>query len=131
VTEAGDVARRRTVLVVDDEVEICRMVERVLKRDHDVTTLTDPVEALERIRAGARFDLIISDVMMPRLTGVALLGQIAELDGAQAARLVFLTASVLPVDFESTFRSLPNTVLRKPISIHSLRDFVRDRLLEP
>ncbi len=116
------------MLVVDDEPEICRLVERVLSKEHDVVTTTEPLEALERIRRGERFDLIISDVMMPRLTGISLLAGIAELDAAQAAALVFLTASVLPVEYEATFHSLPNTVLRKPISIAALRDFVRDRL---
>lgn len=121
-------ARRRTVLVVDDEPEICRLVERVLSKEHDVVTTTEPLQALERIRGGERFDLIISDVMMPRLTGISLLAGIAELDAAQAAALVFLTASVLPEEYEATFHRLPNTVLRKPISITALRDFVRGRL---
>lgn len=125
---AGDAVRRPKILVVDDEPEICRMVERILTRDHDVTTATDPVEALDRIVGGERFDLIISDVMMPRLTGISLLAKIGEIDDAQAARLVFLTASVLPAEYEATFRSLPNTVLRKPISIAALREFVKTRL---
>lgn len=118
---------RHTVLVVDDEPEICRLVERVLGNEYAVTTATDPVEALRLISDGKRFDLIISDVMMPRLTGIALLARINETDRAQGDKLVFLTASVLPSEIEETFRGLPNVVLRKPIGIAALRGFVKGR----
>ena len=118
-----------TVLVVDDEADICRMVERALRNIAEtVHTCTDPTEALARIQAGDRFDLIICDVMMPRLTGIDLLRAIAGIDPAQADRLAFLTASTLPEEHESQFRGLSNTVLRKPISIAALRDFVRQRV---
>ncbi len=121
--------KRPTVLVVDDEPEICRLLERILGNDYAVTTETDPLEALRRIReAGQRYDLIISDVMMPRLTGIGLLAAINEADRCQGDRLVFLTASVLPSDIEATFRGLPNTVLRKPIGIAALRGFVKTRV---
>ena len=73
------------------------------------------------------FDLIISDVMMPRLTGIALLAKINETDRTQGDKLVFLTASVLPSEIEATFRGLPTVVLRKPIGIAALRGFVKGR----
>lgn len=120
--------RRPTVLVVDDEPEICKLVERVLGSDYAVTSATDPVTALGWIRDGQRFDLIISDVMMPRLTGLGLLEAINLADRAQGDKLVFLTASVLPSEIEATFRGLPNHVLRKPIGIAALRAFVKSRL---
>jgi CheY-like chemotaxis protein len=127
MAEPPEAEPRRTVLVVDDEPEICRLLDRVLAAEYAVTTVTDPVEALRRIRDGERFDLIISDVMMPRLTGIALLSAINEADRAQGERLVFLTASVLPSEIEATFRGLPNVVLRKPIGIAALRGFVKGR----
>ena len=116
------------LLIVDDEPDICRMVERIFSRTLDVTTSTDPVEALAWIRGGRRFDLIISDVMMPRLTGLELLAAIDEIDPAQAERLAFLTASVLTSELEQTFAGIPNTVLRKPIALADLRAFVGGRL---
>lgn len=119
---------RGRILVIDDENEVCRMLARALKAEHDVTWSTDPVEALSWIREGRRFSVIISDVMMPRLSGLDLLAAIQEIDAAQAARLVFLTASVLPAEIEATFAGVPNMVLRKPVRIAELRKLVRDRV---
>ncbi len=119
---------RARVLVLDDEPEICRLLERILKAEHDVVTCCDPVAALATIDGGERYDLIISDVMMPRMTGLDFLAGVTSADAAQAARLVFLTASVLPEEIEATFVGLPNPVLRKPIGIAALRSFVAEHL---
>lgn len=124
----GPIPERGRILVVDDEPEICRMLVRLLKAEHEVSWSTDPVEALSWIRDGQRFDVIISDVMMPRLSGLDLLTLIQQIDPDQAARLVFLTASVLPGDLEATFAGVPNTVFRKPLNIAELRAFVRERV---
>ena len=120
---------RRRILVVDDDDAICRMLQRSLAGEHDVTTAGDGQEALELFERGDRFDLIICDVMMPRRTGPELHAAVAAIDPDQSNRIVFFTASVLPEDLESVLGGLPNAVLRKPISISVLREFVRALLI--
>ena len=61
--------RSGRVLVVDDEQMLCNAIERILGADHDVTTVTSAREALSRLGAGERFDLILCDLMMPEMTG--------------------------------------------------------------
>ena len=66
-------AGKRSVLVVDDEPGICRSLDRVLRAaGFDVTTTTDPMKAVETIMQRP-FDVILSDVMMPGMSGVDLL----------------------------------------------------------
>ena len=62
------------ILFVDDEPAIARMGGRILEGlGYRVTTCTDSIEALELFRAAPRdFDLVISDMTMPRMTGDAL-----------------------------------------------------------
>ncbi|AWB91095.1 SpoIIE family protein phosphatase [Aeromicrobium chenweiae] len=67
-----DVAR---VLVVDDNVDMRRYVAGLLAQDYDVTMAADGLDALERI-AETVPDLIITDVMMPRLDGFQLLAKL-------------------------------------------------------
>jgi two-component system, chemotaxis family, sensor histidine kinase and response regulator WspE len=68
--EATD--RRKRVLVVDDSITV-REVERQLLQTHgyDVAVAVDGQEGWNMVRAG-RFDLIISDVDMPRMNGLEL-----------------------------------------------------------
>lgn len=67
------------VLVVDDEQAVRRYAARVLQHDgHVVHEAVDGVEALEIIERGAPpVELVISDIIMPRLNGVELLKAMA------------------------------------------------------
>jgi DNA-binding response OmpR family regulator len=62
---------RTTILVVDDNAELRRLVRRQLASDYRVIESTDGREALDQIRK-ALPDLVISDIMMPRLDGIGL-----------------------------------------------------------
>jgi two-component system cell cycle sensor histidine kinase/response regulator CckA len=70
-----------TVLVVDDETAVRRFAVRVLQRDgYDVIEASDGAEAVELLRsAKARIDIIVSDIVMPRMNGVELMQAVAEL----------------------------------------------------
>ena len=63
------------VLVVDDEPFVRRVVARMLEREGYTThEARDGAEALDRVRAdGDFFDVIVSDIVMPRMNGVELL----------------------------------------------------------
>jgi len=66
------------ILIVDDEVEMRVALETTLKREgFQTVTAEDGVEALSRLRK-APFDLVISDVKMPRMDGLTLLKAIKE-----------------------------------------------------
>ena len=66
-------AGKRSVLVVDDEAPICRALDRVLRAaGFAVTTATDPMVALDAIMREP-FDVVLSDVLMPKMRGVDLL----------------------------------------------------------
>ena len=66
-------AGEKSVLVVDDEESLCRALERVLHaQGYEVTTAKNGAEALEAITQ-RQFDVILSDIHMPGMTGVDLL----------------------------------------------------------
>ena len=115
--------------MIDDESAICALIERMLRGEHDVVSTTYPEQAVQMIRDGERFDLIISDVMMPVMNGVEVHAAIASIDADSAGRLAFFTASVLSPDLERRLGALPNTVLRKPVSVSAMRTFVRGRII--
>ncbi len=76
------------ILAVDDEPDILRMIQKILRGDgHQVEVISDPL-ALDTMKLEL-FDLILLDVMMPRTDGFALCGQIR---GRVDCPIVFLTA---------------------------------------
>jgi two-component system, cell cycle sensor histidine kinase and response regulator CckA len=70
---------RDLVLVVDDEPTIRRFARRVLtEHGYQVLEAEDGVTALEVIHAsGAQIDVVVSDIVMPKLNGVQLLRQLS------------------------------------------------------
>jgi DNA-binding NtrC family response regulator len=68
------------VLVVDDDKDVCEYLADFLGQDgYRVQTVSDPTQALETLRAGD-FHVCILDLMMPKLSGIDLLGQIRKTD---------------------------------------------------
>ena len=66
---AGE-ARAPVVFVVDDEAPNRILMERAMRgQGYDLRIFSDGVEALEAIEQGAQPDVLISDIVMPRLNG--------------------------------------------------------------
>ena len=104
------------VLVVDDNATN-RMVAEALCEMFECTSETaeDGVEAVEAARSG-RFDLILMDIKMPRMDGIAATRAIRDLEGAAGrAPIVALTANVDPEDARSYLAAGMCCVVEKPI----------------
>jgi CheY-like chemotaxis protein len=70
---------RCKVLLVDDESLIRRLTARALiEADYDVIEAADGDEALALLRSGTPVDVVISDVMMPRMSGLELAERVKE-----------------------------------------------------
>jgi len=65
---------KETILFVDDEISITKMVKRMFERlGYKIETATTPQDALELFRSNPdHFDLVITDMTMPQMTGVKL-----------------------------------------------------------
>ena len=69
------------ILVVDDERDMLLLLERIIteETDHKVVTAVDPREALEQVKTGS-FDLVLTDLKMPKMDGIHLLEKTKALD---------------------------------------------------
>lgn len=116
---------RARVLVVDDDAAVLRAVARLLSQQHDVVALQDPEEALEHIRAGARFDVVFCDVLMPVLSGPDLYAQVLPLWPGAAQRFMFMSGGVLDEAIRARLAAVPNPLLEKPVAGRQLRELVQ------
>jgi DNA-binding response OmpR family regulator len=79
MTDTLQANSKAAILVVDDERTVCESVEKVLSRfGHRVTQETSVPAAVARLDAGARFDLVVVDLMMPRVGGAELVKVLRE-----------------------------------------------------
>ncbi len=106
----------RHVLYLDDEEVLVRLASGVLERsDFTVSGFTSPAEAVDAVRANPKlYDLIITDVNMPRMSGLVVAGEIAKI---RADLPVILVSGYVTDEFVS--RAVANgvsLVLRKPVS---------------
>lgn len=124
----GEPSRRARLLVIDDEPTMGRAVQRMLGTEHDVEATTDPVGALQRLREGARFDVILCDLMMPTLTGMDLYDGVVAIDAQQASRVVFMTGDASTPRAKAFFERVTNTRLVKPIDRATLRAAIHPHL---
>ena len=69
------------ILMIDDEKALVDMGKQILERlGYQVETRTSPLEGLEAFRVNpARFDIVISDMTMPQLTGIGLAKEVLEI----------------------------------------------------
>jgi len=120
--------RRGRVLLIDDDLMIGSAVRRTLASEHEVLALTQAQEALRRIAAGERFDVILCDLMMPLMTGVEFYQQLSTLDPEQAERVVFLTGGAFTANSRAFLDEVPNARMEKPFEVQNLRALVNDRI---
>ena len=120
--------RRRRILVVEDEPTVASLVADVLREEgHDVETLLDSVEALERLNR-EDFDLLICDLKMPRLDGRTLYEDAARRGRTSSDRVLFITGDTMrprTLEFVKN-NSLP--YLSKPFLVDELTRTVRNVL---
>ncbi len=131
-TDAGTRAatRRLRVLVVDDEPHILHYMRATLEAwGHIPVVAGDGEEALARI-ARESFDLIISDLRMPRFSGREFYEELARRYPALAGRLVFSTGDTVRGDTLAFLETLDRPYLHKPFSLAELRTLLADVVRE-
>ncbi|HEU4731269.1 MAG TPA: ATP-binding protein [Kofleriaceae bacterium] len=122
---------RRRVLLVDDEPLVAHTMERLLRRDYDITVALCGQDALDHIVGGAQFDAIISDVMMPNMTGIELLEELRRIAPDQAQRLIFLSGGAFTARTRERLDELGVLQLEKPVTARELRASVKRITGEP
>ena len=124
----GTARRRGQILVVDDEVMVARSIRRAIGPEHDVTAMERADEALERIVAGERFDVILCDLMMPEMTGMDLHARLLEVAPEQATATIFLTGGAFTPGAREFLSQTPNQRIEKPFDSLHLRALINDRI---
>ena len=117
------------ILVVDDDVLVVEALKELLTSSgYEVRVATRGQEALE-ILDTERFDLLILDVVMPKMTGFDLCKEVRQRDDEMSTvKIIMLTAKTEARDLQSEERCGCDLYLTKPIDPGRLKELIRNTL---
>ena len=118
-TEARSLPPSR-ILVVDDEPALCAVICRLLRPEHEIVGLVDANAALELVQRDNAFDVVICDIMMPRMSGIEFYRQLEKLRPELALRTLFVTGGVFTLATRRFLDSVENPMLEKPFEARAL-----------
>ena len=114
------------ILVTDDDATTRQMVRGILKKHgYTVSTASDGVAALKAIRK-KKFDLVLLDIWMPKMTGLGLLGSLT--GEVRMPKIIVMTSDKTPETLLDALRGRVYQFLIKPFDAETLRMAVENAL---
>lgn len=119
----------KTILVVDDDALMLGVMKDALRREYSITCVSNGQEAQDLLTQ-EKYDLVITDLVMPEMNGIELLMTLQNNDPTQ--KIIAISGGG---GITGRFDYLPvaqligaNNVLRKPFQVAELRSIVKDLL---
>ncbi len=122
-------SRTQLILVVEDDEDLRRMLERMLSSTGTVKTAGDGQAALDLINGGFTPDIIITDVMMPRMDGLSLVKHLKADPKTAKIPVLVLTAKTGTRDVISGINAGARHYLTKPFTADDLIGKVKKVLI--
>ena len=120
---------KKTILVVDDDRAIRDLVSKALSTRYNVVVAEDGIAASEILGRQPLPDLMVCDVMMPKIDGFSLAKLVRSTPALAKLPIVFMTAKTAPAAVVEGIRLGAKHYIQKPFAIKDLLDKV-DKLLQ-
>ena len=117
------------ILVVEDDADLLHMIKTMLRSVGEVTLAKDGQEAFDLLKAGFRPDVIVTDLMMPRMDGLTLAKSLKNDPNIGNIPLVMLTAKSGPMDMITGINAGARHYVTKPFKASDLIDKVKKALV--
>jgi len=105
------------ILIIDDDEDLRRLLKRCLENEnYHVDTAGDGLEGLDRIKS-KNYDLIILDIMLPKMSGIALLERLRR---DSIVPVILLSAKEQEMDIVDGLRSGADDYITKPFRLSEI-----------
>lgn len=118
---------KKKILVVDDELTICLIVDNFLSKKYDVFTVNDGVLALEWLENTIP-DLIISDIQMPNMDGFEFLTKLRQRGFTKHTPVIMLSGKSESKERIKCYQLGAQDYLKKPFNPEELDELVKKNL---
>lgn len=122
-----------SVLVVDDEIELANLFKDYLQKiGFDAVSFTDPHVALDYIKYNSKsFSLVITDLRMPKMSGIDLAKEIRKVN--EKIKIILITAFMVEdlIDDEKFKNARIDFVVQKPMKFTNLKESIVKVLNQP
>lgn len=123
--------RGKAILVVDDELDVARVLAEILAADgHRVETAANGAAALDKLRERS-YDVILSDARMPELDGAGLYRELERTNPGLVRRFIFVTGDVLGPETQEFLERTGAASVSKPFTPKSVQKVVQRVLRAP
>lgn len=112
---------RPKLLLIDDEAQLVVALTAILEDAFEVHAATSARDALAAIRAGARYEVVLCDLMMRDMGGPEFHAALGELAPHLRSRVVFMTGGAFTPDARAFLERTANPCLPKPLDVDHLR----------
>ncbi len=113
---------KKKVLLVDDIKEFRALVKIILSGNYDVVTAEDGEDALNMMKSGLAPDIIVTDLMMPRIDGFQLITRIKSGNDHKKIPVIVLSNLDRAEEKEKLKRQGVYGYIIKPFNTHELRE---------
>ncbi len=121
-------AERRRILVIDDEPRVGELLLKILSASYETLLEAGASTALDLVRAGAHYDVILCDLMMPDMAGMDL-QEVLDRDFPELAkRTIFVTGGAFTARAQEFVGRFEGRLLQKPFRIAAVEAVVREVL---
>jgi CheY-like chemotaxis protein len=127
---SGGLAARKRVLVADDDAAVCSLLKLVLKPLANITTVHDAESALSVLASEPPFDAIISDFMLPGITGIEFIQRLRAEPLTKKTPILMISGHDRYSMDTRAREAGANAFLTKPFTLAQLRQTIGS-LLEP
>lgn len=126
VRHREEIFEGKRLLIVDDDMRnVFALRSVLLKRGFEIIVGKDGVEALEKVRECPDIDVVLMDIMMPRMDGYEAIRQIRLEERFKDLPIIALTAKAMKADRERCLEVGANDYLPKPVDMESLLSLLR------
>lgn len=124
LVEVNEVSMNPRILIIDDDAVNLKIMKDLLSGDYELHCVSNAEEAL-KVLYDYDWDLIISDVMVPGMSGYALTQKIRQEFSLSELPILLLTARQTPQDVYTGFMSGANDYVAKPVVALELKSRVK------
>ena len=118
----------KSILVVDDERVMCEVLQRILTRLGYEIAVTDSWESALETFSKKQFDLVLLDILMPRMNGYRIAKRMRQLRPDQKIVMVTGLCAHTALAYNRSTRIKVNDILIKPFTFEKLRSVVTKTL---